>query len=93
MRYGDGDAAFRLLQRWRALAGIKKNGWSFKAQAMNCARDRKRQRRLQASAVVAEWQRREGQTTVKLDAKALAALRARYGRGGSIHFNSHGAAR
>jgi len=38
MRHGDGDAALRLLQRRRALAGIKKNGWPFRVHAMNCAR-------------------------------------------------------
>jgi len=73
---------FRLPRRRRALEGIKKSGWSFKVQAMTCARDRKRQHRLQASTVVAERQRQESQSTVKLDASALAALRARYGRGG-----------
>jgi hypothetical protein len=82
MRRGDGKAAFSLWQRRRALAGIKKNGWSFKVNAMNCARYRKRQLRLHAAAVVAERQRQEAQSTVKLDAGARAALRARYGRGG-----------
>jgi hypothetical protein len=47
---------------------------------MNVARYQKRQQRLQASALMAKWQ--EAQSTVKLDAKAIAALRARYGRGG-----------
>lgn len=49
---------------------------------MNCARYRKRQQGLQVAAVVAEQQRQEAQTTVKLDASARAALRARYGGGG-----------
>jgi len=66
----------------RALAGINKNGWSFKVHAMDCARYQKRQQRLQAAALVAERQRQEAQSTVRLSAKALAALRARYGQGG-----------
>jgi hypothetical protein len=79
MHYGDSDAALRLLQRRRALAGIKKNGWSLKVSAMNAARHHKRQQRLQAAAVLNE--RRRVKAEYALTDAMLAALRARYGSG------------
>jgi hypothetical protein len=82
MRNRDGDAAFRLLQRQRALLGIKKNGWALKVLAMNAARCRKRQQQIHAAAIAAERRRQEAQSAMRLDDKAIAALRARYGRGG-----------
>jgi hypothetical protein len=84
MHDGDGDAALCLLQRQRALAGIKKNGWSFKVYAMNVARARKRQQRLRAEAIAAERQRLERQSQ-KLSAKDRQAYRARFGVGGIVH--------
>jgi hypothetical protein len=84
MHDGDAHAALRLLQRLRALAGIKKNGWSFKVHAMNPARYQKRQGRLQAAAIRAERQRLERQS-MNLSAKARQAYRARFGAGGIVH--------
>ena len=80
MRRGDRKAAFSLLQRRRALAGIKKNGWSLKVHAMNCARYRKRQQRLQAAVVAAERRRLERQS-MNLSAKVRQAYHARFGAG------------
>jgi hypothetical protein len=81
LRMGDSDAALSLLQRQRALAGIRKNGWSWRLSLANNARRLKRLQRVAAAAFEAERQRLEAQCTVK-SAKALAALRARYGAGG-----------
>jgi hypothetical protein len=83
MRRGDSDAAFRLKQRRRALAGIKKNGWSLKVLAMNAARHRKRQQRLQAAGFAAKRQRLERQS-LNLSAKASQVYRARFGAGGIV---------
>jgi len=47
MRRGDGDAAFRLLQRRRALQGIAKHGWALRVHAMNVARYQKREQRME----------------------------------------------
>src|ERR1700730_13861703 len=47
MRHGDGDAAFRLLQRRRAMRGIAKHGWALRVHAMNVARYWKREQRLE----------------------------------------------
>jgi hypothetical protein len=77
MHHGDPYAAFCLLQRRRALAGIKKNGWAFKVRAMNAARLRKREDRIQAAAVFDE--RRRVKAEYGLTAATLALLRARYG--------------
>jgi len=82
MRHGDGDAAFRLLQRRRALSGIKKRGWSSQVRTMNETRRDKREQRLHALAVAGEQQRQAAQSTFKLDARGLAAYRARFGQGG-----------
>lgn len=81
MRHGDGNAAFRLLQRGRALQGIAKRGWGRRLALANAARQGKYKRRLAAAAVVAEWRRLEAQCTMKSPA-VLAALRVRYGTGG-----------
>ncbi|SRR6266851_505344 len=81
MRHGDGDAAFRLLQRRRALQGIAKRGWGWRLSLANNARHRRRKQRLAAAAITAERQKLEAQCTVK-SAIALSALRARYGAGG-----------
>jgi hypothetical protein len=83
MHNGDSDAAFRLLQRRRALAGLKKNGWSFKVHAMNCARRRNHQQQLHAAAAAAERQRLE-RLSLNLSAKARQAFRARFGAGGIL---------
>jgi len=74
MHHGDPYAAFCLLQRRRALAGIKKNGWAFKVRAMNAARLRKREDRIQAAAVFDE--RRRVKAEYGLTAATLALLRA-----------------
>ena len=81
MRRGDGNAAFRLLQRGRALQGIAKRGWRWRLAMANAARQGKHVERLAAAAVAAERQMLEAQCTVKSPA-VLAALRARYGSGG-----------
>jgi hypothetical protein len=81
LRLGDSDAALSLLQRQRALAGIRKHGWCWRLLLANNARHLKRMQRLDAAAFEAERQRLEAQCTVK-SASALAALRARYGAGG-----------
>jgi hypothetical protein len=81
MRHGDGNAAFRLLQRGRALWGIAKRGWGWRLAMANAARQGKHKQRLAAAAVAAERQKLEAQCTVK-SAAVLAALRVRYGGGG-----------
>jgi hypothetical protein len=82
MRRGDRKAAFSLLQRRRALLGIAKGGWGWRLAKANAARLQKHRQRLQAAADVAEQQRQETQSTMKLSVRARAALRARYGQGG-----------
>lgn len=77
MRHGDGDAAFRLLQRGRALQGIAKRGWGWRLTMANAVRQGKHMQRLAEAAVVAERQKLEAQCAVK-----SAALRVRYGTGG-----------
>jgi hypothetical protein len=79
MRHGDADAAFRLLQRRRALQGIAKGGWGWRLQLANAARLRKRQQRLEAAAMEAERQRLKSE--YRLTDKVLATLRARFGGG------------
>jgi hypothetical protein len=81
MRRGDGDAAFRLLQRGRALQGIAKRGWRWRLAMANAARQVKYDQRLLAAAIAAERQQLEAQCTVK-SAAVLSALRVRYGTGG-----------
>ena len=82
MHYGDSGAALSLLQRRRGLVGIAKLGAHWRVMLMNQARLAKRKQQLRARAVAAERQRQQAQSTVRLDDRALAALRARYGRGG-----------
>jgi hypothetical protein len=81
MRRGDGNAAFRLLQRGRALHGIAKRGWGWRLAMANAARQGKHIQRLADAAVVAERQKLEAQCMVK-SAAVLVALRVRYGAGG-----------
>jgi hypothetical protein len=80
MRRGDGNAAFRLLQRGRAFKGLAKGGWGWRLALANAARQGKYKQRLAAAAVAAERQRLEAQCRVT--PAMLAALRARYGTGG-----------
>jgi hypothetical protein len=80
MHHGDGDAAFRLLQRGRALKGVKKLGWRWRLAMANAARKRNHEELLAAKAAAAERRRLEEGCTVT-SAKVLAALRARYGSG------------
>jgi hypothetical protein len=81
MRDGDPGAAFRLLQRRRALQGIAKRGYRWRLVLANAARLGKREQRVAAEALAAEEQRIRAQCTVT-SAKVMAALRARYGSGG-----------
>lgn len=81
MRHGDGNAAFRLLQRGRALQGIAKRGWGWRLAMANAVRQGKHIQRLAEAAVVAERRKLQAQCTVK-SAAVLAALRVRYGTGG-----------
>jgi hypothetical protein len=81
MRRGDGNAAFRLLQRGRALQGIAKRGWRWRLAMANAARQGKHEQQLVAAAIAAERQQLEAQCTVKSPA-VLAALRVLYGGGG-----------
>jgi hypothetical protein len=81
MRRGDGNAAFRLLQRGRALQGIAKRGWRWRLAMANAARQGRHEQRLVEAAIAAERQELEAQCTVKSPA-VLDALRARYGGGG-----------
>jgi len=77
LRMGDPDAAaLRLLQRQRALAGIRKHGWCWPLLLANNARNLERQQALAAATIAAERQRLEAQSTVK-QASALSALPAR----------------
>jgi hypothetical protein len=80
MRYGDSDAAFRLLQRRRALQGIAKSGWRWRLAIANAARKRNHEELLAAKAAATERRRIEEDCTVT-SPKALAAFRARYGSG------------
>jgi hypothetical protein len=81
MRDGDPDAAFRLLQRRRALQGIAKRGYRWRLVLANAARLGDREQRVAAEALAAEEQRVRAQCTVQ-SAKLLGALQARYGTGG-----------
>jgi predicted GNAT family N-acyltransferase len=80
MHHGDGVAAFRLLQRGRALKGIKKLGWRWRLAMANAARKRNHEELLAAKAAAAERRRIEEDCTVT-SPKVLAALRVRYGTG------------
>jgi hypothetical protein len=80
MRHCDGNAAFRLLQRGRALKGIAKGGWGWRLALANAARQGKYKVRLAAAALAAERQRLGAQCRVS--PAMLAALRVRYGTGG-----------
>jgi hypothetical protein len=80
MRRGDGDAAFSLLQRQRALRGIEKRGSGWRLLLANNARHRKRQQCLLVAAIAVERQKPEARGPV-LSPNALSALRARYGTG------------
>jgi hypothetical protein len=80
MHHGDGDAAFRLLQRGRALKGVKKLGWRWRLAMANAARKRNHEALLAAKAAATERRRIEEDCTVT-SPKALAALRVRYGTG------------
>jgi hypothetical protein len=57
LHYGDPDAAFRLLQRGRALKGIAKHGWRWRLELANAARLGKLKERRAAAAVEAEQRR------------------------------------
>jgi Transposase DDE domain group 1 len=81
MRDGDPDAAFRLLQRRRALQGIAKRGYRWRLVLANAARLGNREQRVAAVPLAAEQRRVQAECTVV--AKALEALRARYGSAGS----------
>jgi predicted GNAT family N-acyltransferase len=83
MHRGDGDAAFRLLQRRRALRGIQKLGWRWRLAMANAARKRNHEELLAAKAAATERRRIEEDCTVT-SPKALAALRARYGMGSCV---------
>ena len=74
------SAAFRLLQRGRALKGIAKRAWDWRLALANAARQGKYKQRLAEAAVAAERQRLEAQCSVS--PAELAALRARYGTSG-----------
>jgi hypothetical protein len=80
MHYGSSDAAFRLLQRGRALKGIAKLGWSWRLRMANAARLKKREERLHEAAALAERQRLKSEC--RLTDEVLVALRGRYGSGG-----------
>ena len=80
MHHGDGNAAFRLLQRGRALKGVKKLGWHWRLAMANAARKRNHEELLAAKAAAAEQRRLEEDCTVT-SPKALAALRVRYRTG------------
>jgi len=80
MHCGDGDAAFRLLQRGRALKGVKKLGWHWRLAMANAARKRNHEELLAAKAAAVEQRRIEEDCTV-WSPKVLAALRVRYGTG------------
>jgi hypothetical protein len=54
MHPGDGDAAFRLLQRGRALRGIQKLGWRWRLAMANAARKRNHEELLAAKTAAAE---------------------------------------
>jgi len=82
MRYGDGHAAFRLLQRQRALQGIAKRGWRWRLALANAARLGKHRELVRLRGIATQSQRQEVQSTIRLDDGSLVALRARYGRGG-----------
>jgi hypothetical protein len=95
MHYGDSDAAFRLLQRGRALKGIAKRGWEWRLALANAARLRKRQERAAAAAVEAEQRRLREQweaastqrstspwRSILSSGAQLNLYRARYGTGG-----------
>src|SRR5437764_924206 len=82
MRHGDGKAAFSLLQRRRALAGIAKRGGGWRVQLMNAARLRKRdQRRRQAASIKTGLEQRQQavERSLRLDAGQVATTRAQYG--------------
>jgi hypothetical protein len=83
MRHGDGNAAFRLLQRQWALRGIAKHGWSRRLQLANAERLRKRGQQVEAAVVVTEGLQRQGaQSTVELSGGDHEGLRGRYGQAG-----------
>jgi hypothetical protein len=95
MHHGDPEAAFRLLQRGRALQGIAKHGWRWRLALANAARLRKHQDKVTAAAIEAEQQRLreqwEAASTQRstspwrsiLSSRAqLNLYRARYGTGG-----------
>ena len=50
MHHGDGNAAFRLLQRGRALKGVKKLGWHWRLAMANAARKRNHEELLAAKS-------------------------------------------
>jgi hypothetical protein len=95
LHYGDPTAAFRLLQRGRALKGIAKRGWRWRLELANAARLKKRQQQATAKAVEAEqsrlreqWEAASMQRSTSpwrsiLSSRAqLNLYRARYGTGG-----------
>jgi hypothetical protein len=95
MHHGDPVAAFRLLQRGRALKGIAKHGWRRRLELANAARLKKQQDKLTATAIEAEqrrlreqWEAASTQRSTSpwrsiLSSRAqLHLYRARYGTGG-----------
>ena len=64
LRRGDGDAAFRLLQRGRALRGCQKLGWRWRLALANAVRKRNHEELLGAKAAATERRRIEDDCTV-----------------------------
>jgi hypothetical protein len=95
LHYGDPTAAFRLLQRGRALKGIAKRGWKWRLELANAARLKKYREQFTAKAVEAEQRRLREQWEAASARRTMTAwrsilgsrvqlnlYRARYGTGG-----------
>ena len=94
LHYGDPTAAFRLLQRGRALKGIAKRGWEWRLALANAARLKKHREQAAAVALEAEQRRLREQwaagmrrstsprRSILSPAAQLNLYRARYGTGG-----------
>lgn len=79
MRQGDGDAAFSLLQRRRALLGVAKRGWKVRLARANSVRLNKHrleqaEKRSEAARIAAMQERRAREHATALERNRKQAL-------------------